>query len=161
MAEANFQNYGASGKIGNQVYYRTSSGKTGVREKVTPKNPKTNAQTLQRVIIAQTGLMYKAFKSICDHSFEGVTMGAKSANKVAGVSADTYEAVAVALRAKRGDQVTFITVKQGFSVVLCKKSFCHLSFSGGFEDALAPRRNVSCGFPPKKDKENNRKVWKI
>ena len=161
MAEANFQNYGASGKIGNQVYYRTSSGKTGVREKVTPKNPKTNAQTLQRVIIAQTGLMYKAFKSICDHSFEGVTMGAKCANKVAGVTANTYEAVAVALRAKRGDQVTFITVKQGFSVVLCNKSFCHLSFSGGFEDALAPRRNVSCGFPPKKDKENNRKVWKI
>lgn len=179
MAEANFQNYGASGKIGNQVYYRTSSGKTGVREKVTPKNPKTTAQTLQRVIIAQTGLMYKAFKSICDHSFEGVTMGAKCANKfrklnadyyrrraselnqqgisldsfycfqpigssrfvpsaailaqgqlpqvfptigddelgtsvakVAGVSANTYEAVAAALRAKRGDQVTFITVNK-------------------------------------------------
>lgn len=179
MAEANFQNYGASGKIGNQVYYRTSSGKTGVREKVTPKNPKTTAQTLQRVIIAQVGLMYKAFKSICDHSFEGVTMGAKCANKfrklnadyyrrrayelnnqgisldsfycfqpigssrfvpsaailaqgqlpqvfptigsdelgmsvakVANVSANTYEAVANALRAKRGDQVTFITVNK-------------------------------------------------
>ena len=112
MAEANFQNYGASGKIGNQVYYRTSSGKTGVREKVTPKNPKTTAQTLQRVIIAQVGLMYKAFKSICDHSFEGVTMGAKCANKVAGVTANTYEAVAAALRAKRGDQVTFITVNK-------------------------------------------------
>ena len=179
MAEANFQNYGASGKIGNQVYYRTSSGKTGVREKVTPKNPKTTAQTLQRVIIAQVGLMYKAFKSICDHSFEGVTQGAKCANKfrklnadyyrrrayelnqqgvsldsfycfqpigssrfvpsaailaqgqlpqvfptigddelgtsvakVAGVSANTYEAVAAALRAKRGDQVTFITVNK-------------------------------------------------
>ena len=84
-------------------------------------------------------------------------MGAKCANKVAGVTANTYEAVAAALRAKRGDQVTFITVKQGFSVVLCKKSFCHLSFSGAFEDALAPRRNVSCGSPPM-HKENSRKI---
>ena len=198
MAEANFQNYGASGKVGNQVYYRSANGKTVVREKVTPKNPKTTAQTLQRVIIAQVGLMYKAFKSICDHSFEGVTMGAKCANKfrklnadyyrrrayelnqqgigldsfynfqpigssrfvpsaailaqgqlpqvfptigddelrtsvakVAGVSANTYEAVAAALRAKRGDQVTFITVKQGFSVLKCILYFCTLYFFGG------------------------------
>ncbi|MCR5850144.1 MAG: hypothetical protein K6G92_05470, partial [Bacteroidaceae bacterium] len=100
MAEANFQNYGASGKIGNQVYYRTSSGKTGVREKVTPKNPKTTAQTLQRVIIAQTGLMYKAFKSICDHSFEGVTQGAKCANKFRKLNADYYRRRAYELNAQ-------------------------------------------------------------
>lgn len=90
MAKAQFQNYGASGKIGNQVYYKGANGETIAREKVTPKNPKTNAQTLQRVIIAQTGLMYKAFKSICDHSFEGVTQGMQYMNRFRKLNAEYY-----------------------------------------------------------------------
>ena len=178
MAKANFQNYGAQGKVGNQVYYRTASGKTAVREKVTPKNPRTTMQTLQRVLLAQVGLTYKAFKSICDHSFEGLSMGAKCADRfkklnlqylrnraselnqagislaqlyqftpvgsskfvpgaaiiaqgslpqifaeigedelglTAGmipVSTNTYQGVCDALRLKRGDQLTFVTVNK-------------------------------------------------
>ncbi|MCR5849149.1 MAG: chitobiase/beta-hexosaminidase C-terminal domain-containing protein [Bacteroidaceae bacterium] len=178
MAKANFQNYGVQGKVGNQVYYRTASGKTAVREKVTPKNPRTTMQTLQRVLLAQVGLTYKAFKSICDHSFEGLSMGAKCADRfkklnlqylrnraselnqagislaqlyqftpvgsskfvpgaaiiaqgslpqifaeigedelglTAGmipVSTNTYQGVCDALRLKRGDQLTFVTVNK-------------------------------------------------
>lgn len=72
--------YGASGKVGNKVYYR-SNGKTVAREAVTPKNPKTNAQTIQRVIASQVTKTYQKFKAICDHSFEGYSMGAQCANQ--------------------------------------------------------------------------------
>lgn len=170
--------YGAKGKLANKVYYKGSNGKTIVRELVTPKNPKTNAQTLQRVLVAQVGLTYKAFKELCDHSFEGYTMGAQCANRFrkvnlqylrdraseinqAGISlasfynfqkigstkfvpgaaiiaqgslpqifcglgttsdsvevatvevaTNTYQGVCDALRLKRGDQLTFVTVNK-------------------------------------------------
>ena len=71
--------YGAEGRVGNIVYYR-QNGKTVARENVTPKNPQTDLQTIQRVIVAQVGRSYSKFKTLCDHSFEGITMGAKSAN---------------------------------------------------------------------------------
>ena len=72
MAKMSQEMYGASGKLGNKVYFKGVNGQTIVREKVTPKNPKTNAQTIQRVLVSQVGLTYKAFKEICDHSFETV-----------------------------------------------------------------------------------------
>ena len=83
----NQEMYGAEGKVGNKVYYR-QNGKTVAREVVTPKNPKTNAQTLQRVIVKQVGKMYAAMKTICDHSFEGVTYGAQSAAKFRKLNAN-------------------------------------------------------------------------
>ncbi len=76
MAEMTQEMYGATGKVGNKVYYR-SNGKTVVREAVTPKNPKTDLQTIQRVIAAQVGKSYSKLRTICDHSFEGVTNGAQ------------------------------------------------------------------------------------
>ncbi|MCR5333848.1 MAG: hypothetical protein K6E45_02860 [Bacteroidaceae bacterium] len=45
------------------------------------KNPKTAAQTLQRILVKVVALAYAMFKAICNHSFEGITAGAKSANK--------------------------------------------------------------------------------
>ena len=58
MAEMNQEMYGATGKVGNKVYYR-ANGKTVSRELVTPKNPKTDLQTIQRVIAAQVGKSYQ------------------------------------------------------------------------------------------------------
>ena len=60
--------YGATDSVGNKVYYR-SNGKTVAREKVTPKNSQTDAQTVQRVIASQVGKSYNKFRNICDHSF--------------------------------------------------------------------------------------------
>ena len=45
------------------------------------KNPKTSAQTLQRILVKVVALAYAMFKAICNHSFEGIATGAKSANK--------------------------------------------------------------------------------
>lgn len=72
--------YGATGKVGNKVYFR-ANGKTVARELVTPKNPKTDRQTIQRVVMAQVTKSYTKFKTICDHSFEGYTNGAQCANQ--------------------------------------------------------------------------------
>ena len=76
----NQEMYGATGRVGNKTYYR-SNGKTIAREVVTPKNPKTDAQTIQRVIAAQVGKSYNKFRHICDHSFEGITNGAQCMNR--------------------------------------------------------------------------------
>lgn len=34
------------------------------------KNPKTNAQTLQRVLVKAVGMLYAMLKFICNHSFK-------------------------------------------------------------------------------------------
>ena len=45
------------------------------------KNPKTSAQTLQRVLVKVVALAYAMMKAICNHSFEGVTNGFQCMNK--------------------------------------------------------------------------------
>ena len=44
------------------------------------KNPKTTAQTLQRVLMKVVSLAYTMLKLICNHSFEGVTNGSACMN---------------------------------------------------------------------------------
>jgi len=39
------------------------------------KNPRSFAQMTQRCLVATNASAYSAMKSICDHSFEGVTAG--------------------------------------------------------------------------------------
>lgn len=45
------------------------------------KNPKTTAQTLQRVLMKVVGMAYAVFKNLCDHSFEGFSNGYQCMNK--------------------------------------------------------------------------------
>ena len=45
------------------------------------KNPKTTAQTLQRVLVKVVAMFYAMFKSLCNHSFEGVSNGFECMNK--------------------------------------------------------------------------------
>ena len=45
------------------------------------KNPKTTAQTLQRVLVKVVAMLYTMLKAICNHSFEGVTNGYECMNK--------------------------------------------------------------------------------
>jgi hypothetical protein len=77
--------YGAEGKLGNKTFYR-SNGATIAREIVTPKNPQTDAQTAQRVLVKTVGKTYSELKEICDHSFEGYSNGAKCADHFRSVN---------------------------------------------------------------------------
>ena len=70
MAEMTKDMYGAIGKIGNRTYYQRG-GKTIARTITKPKNPKTGAQSLQRVLLKAVIKTYSMLKGICDHSFEG------------------------------------------------------------------------------------------
>ena len=90
--------YGAQGRVGNKTYYR-SNGKTVAREIVAVKNPKTNLQTLQRVIAKQVNMSYKMLKNICDHSFEGITNGANCAAKFRKLNMRNLRAKAAELQA--------------------------------------------------------------
>ena len=85
MAKVLKELYGVVGKIGNKTYYE-SGGETLVREIVTPKNPKSVAQTLQRVIIKVVGMAYAKLKELCNHSFEGCSYGAKCSEYFRGVN---------------------------------------------------------------------------
>lgn len=80
MSQMNQEMYGATGKVGNKTYYQRD-GKTIARIIVTPKNPKTDAQTLQRILVKVVGMVYAMLKAIVNHSFEGFSTGAKSAER--------------------------------------------------------------------------------
>lgn len=57
-------------------------GQQVTKDRVTEvKNPRTPSQMMQRMIMASALAMYSAGKEIFDHSFQGVTYGAKSMNK--------------------------------------------------------------------------------
>lgn len=64
------------GKLGNIVGYKGRNGQRLARIRQTEvKNPKTVAQTIQRLIIATGSRAYGRMKTIVDHSFEGITYG--------------------------------------------------------------------------------------
>ena len=81
MAKVGNPQSGNVGKLDGQVYYKGADGKTVVRKITVPKNPKTLAQRVQRVIAKTVTENYKVMKAICDHSFEGKSMGAQCSNR--------------------------------------------------------------------------------
>lgn len=67
------------GKLGNIVGYKGRDGKRLARIRQTEVyNPKTEAQTIQRMILATAAKAYSRMKGIVDHSFQGVQYGGVS-----------------------------------------------------------------------------------
>lgn len=64
-----------NGKLGNIVGMKGRNGRSNARIKVMPKNPRTLQQSIQRVIFGSVTKAYSFLKSICDHSFEGISYG--------------------------------------------------------------------------------------
>lgn len=68
----------ARGKVGSLVFSR-SNGKQVVRAKAdVVKNPKTEAQKIQRILLNTVAQAYSKMQAICDHSFENVKVGQDS-----------------------------------------------------------------------------------
>ena len=59
------------GSVGDVVFYRANGQQLARSRNRSPRNPKTDAQILQRAISATVVQAYKAGKVIFDHSFEG------------------------------------------------------------------------------------------
>lgn len=74
MAKVGFWLKGANGKLSNTTIYQ-QNGETLIREVVTPSNPQTEKQTIQRIIMHTVMQSYSKMKAICDHSFEGLKKG--------------------------------------------------------------------------------------
>lgn len=76
MAKVGFWLNGSKGKLAGATMYKDkSSGETIIREVVTPSNPKTDKQIIQRIIMHTVMNAYSKMKEICDHSFEGQKAG--------------------------------------------------------------------------------------
>ncbi len=65
---------GGKGKLAGATVYQ-QNGETVMREVVTPNNPKTEKQNVQRVIMHTVMQAYSKLKAITDHSFEGQKKG--------------------------------------------------------------------------------------
>lgn len=75
MAKAGFWLRGAHGKLAGASIGKGSQGGTVIREIVAPKNPKTTAQMIQRIVWNTVIQAYTKTKEITDHSFEGISPG--------------------------------------------------------------------------------------
>lgn len=65
---------GGKGKLAGATVYQ-QNGETVMREVVAPSNPKTEKQTIQRIIMHTIMSAYSKLKDITDHSFEGQARG--------------------------------------------------------------------------------------
>lgn len=74
MAKTGFWLKGAKGKLAGATIYK-QNGETVMREIVSPSNPKTTQQLIQRIIMHTVMGSYSMMKEICDHSFEGIKKG--------------------------------------------------------------------------------------
>lgn len=78
MSKGNMLLGHARGKVGSLVFSR-ANGKQIVRARAdVVKNPQTEKQMIQRIIMATVAQAYSRFAAICDHSFEGLQAGQES-----------------------------------------------------------------------------------
>lgn len=77
MAKTGFWLNGSNGKLAGATMYKDgTSGETIIREvNKHPRNPKTDKQTIQRIIMNTVINAYSLMKKITDHSFEGQKAG--------------------------------------------------------------------------------------
>ena len=75
MSKVGFWLKGSTGKLAGTTLYKGANGETIQREIVSPSNPKTVGQNVQRIVMSTVGAAYAMMKAICDHSFEGTKKG--------------------------------------------------------------------------------------
>ena len=78
MSKGNMLLGHARGKVGSLVFSR-ANGKQIVRAKADViKNPQTQAQMIQRILLNTISQAYSKMSAICDHSFQGIPKGQDS-----------------------------------------------------------------------------------
>lgn len=78
MAKGNMFLGMSRGSVGDVTFYRNQGQQCARARNRNPKNPKTDAQVIQRMILATASKAYSRMKSIVDHSFENVPYGGQS-----------------------------------------------------------------------------------
>lgn len=88
MAKGNLFLGTGRGKVGDVVFYRKNGEQiTRVRNR-SVKNPDTEAQQIQRAVLASVSKAYQAGSAIFDHSFEGCATGAECQNRFQKLNID-------------------------------------------------------------------------
>lgn len=93
MAKAGFWLRGAKGKLAGASMGKGANGQTIMREIVTPRNPKTNAQMIQRAIMATVMRAYSAGSEIFDHSFQGYAKGSMNQHRFVKLNANRLRSI--------------------------------------------------------------------
>lgn len=78
MAKGNMFLGMSRGSVGDVTFYRNRGKQVARARNRAPMNPKTEAQTIQRMILATASKAYSRTKGIVDHSFQGVQYGGVS-----------------------------------------------------------------------------------
>lgn len=68
----------ARGKVGDLVFSRTNGQQVVRARAAVVKNPQTEKQMIQRILLNTVAQAYSRFSAITDHSFEGIPQGQKS-----------------------------------------------------------------------------------
>lgn len=93
MAKAGFWLRGAKGKLAGASMGKGANGQTIMREIVTPRNPKSNAQMIQRAIMATVMRAYSAGSEIFDHSFQGYAKGGMNQHRFVKLNANRLRSI--------------------------------------------------------------------
>lgn len=78
MAKGNMFLGMSRGSVGDVTFYRSRGNQVARARNRKPMNPKTEAQIIQRMILATASKAYSRMKGIVDHSFQGVQYGGVS-----------------------------------------------------------------------------------
>lgn len=78
MAKGNMFLGMSRGSVGDVTFYRSHGNQVARARNRQPANPKTEAQVIQRMILATASKAYSRMKGIVDHSFQGVQYGGVS-----------------------------------------------------------------------------------
>ena len=81
MSKGNMLLGHARGKVGDLVFARVNGQQVTRARAAVVKNPQTEQQTIQRILLNTVIQAYSRMAEICDHSFEGVAVGQSSMNK--------------------------------------------------------------------------------
>lgn len=81
MSKGNMLLGHARGKVGDIVFSRVNGQQVTRARAAVVKNPKTEKQVIQRILLNTIIQAYSRMSEICDHSFEGVQVGSKSMAK--------------------------------------------------------------------------------
>lgn len=95
MARRNIILGNGRGKLGDIVMYR-QNGQQISRIRVTPKNPRSAGQSVQRMVLASASKTLAALSNLYNHSFEGVAVGIKSRQHAQSLLMNLYRGVAAA-----------------------------------------------------------------
>lgn len=95
MARRNIILGNGRGKLGDIVLYR-QNGQQISRIRVTPKNPRSAGQSVQRMILASASKTLAALRNLYNHSFEGIAVGQKSTQHAQSLLMNLYRGVAAA-----------------------------------------------------------------